>query len=145
MNQGYNHRLAAKGEGATQLGTCKFYCTLTTFFLLSNIAHAEVVEINCGMSKQVFSDGKIYEGNIGLSIRFDLNKKLVGPPYNREIDFINDFFITWSNSHIYDNSGTFKYVNNVFNRRTNNLTSTNIVMNKEYSDTRSFITSSDCS
>ena len=112
--------------------------------MLSTIAHAEIVEINCGVSKQVSSDGEIYEGNIGLSIRFDLDKKLVGAPYNREIDFINDFFITWSNSHIYETSGTFKYVNNVFNRRTKNLTSTNIVLNQDYSDTRSFITTSDC-
>ena len=124
--------------------TCKFYSTLTTLFLLSTIAHAEIVEINCGVSKQVSSDGKIYEGNIGLYIRFDLDKKLVGPPDNRKIDLINDFFITWSNSYIYETSGTFKYVNNVFNRRTKNLTITNIVMNQDYSDTRSFITTSDC-
>lgn len=124
--------------------TCKFYSTLTSLFLLSTIAHAEVVEINCGVSKQVFSDGETYEGNIGLSIRFDLNKKIVGPPYNREIDFDNDLFITWKNSYIYETSGTFKYANYVFNRQTSKLTSTNILMNEDYSDTRSFITTSDC-
>ena len=124
--------------------TCKFISTVITLFLSSTIAHAEVVEINCGVSKQVFSDGRIYEGNINLSIRFDINKKLVGAPYNQEIDLINDFFITWKHSYIYETSGTFKYVNNVFNRRTSKLTSTNIVMNEDYSGTRSFITTSDC-
>lgn len=124
--------------------TFKLYITITTLFLFSTIAHAEVIVINCGVSKQVFSDGEIYEGDIGLSIRFDLNKKIVGTPYNREIDFFNDFFITWRNTYIYETEGDFKYVANVFNRRTNELTSTNILMNEDYSDTRSFITTSDC-
>ena len=123
---------------------CIFSSILVTLFLSSTIVHAEVVKINCGKSTQVMSDGEIYKGDIGLLIRFDLNKKLVGPPYNREIEFANDSFITWSNTHIYDADGTFKYVNNVFNRRTKKMTSINIVMNQDYTDIRSFITTSDC-
>ena len=123
---------------------CIFSSILVTLFLSSTIVHAAVVKINCGKSSQVMSDGELYKGDIGLLIRFDLNKKLVGPPYNREIEFANDFFITWSNTHIYDAGGTFKYVNNVFNRRTKKMTSINIVMNQDYTDIRSFITTSDC-
>jgi len=124
------------------------FLTITVSF--ECMAHAETIEIYCGEAKQTMSDGKVYSGNLDLSYRFDLIEDTVGLPLGeetldkRDLDFVNEVFITWNNTRIYKNSGSFKYVSNVFNRRTGYLTSTNIIMNNDYSDTRSFITSGFC-